>query len=207
MRISQKNKRLVWPISLLTVTVMLYAGSILVLNFYKWKPLSILIDMRPGVTRFPVIKVNFTAVYDIKLEVDRKIPFEQLVCLMGLEGDSNYQLCKNISSPVELTWVLFSNGVALKEGTSHRKLSGGYGSTITRSIGAVSLEEGKDYLLEVTSLRDASVLASTSPRITVEAQAPINKPYAVIAQLLSILAFLCGGIGIISIIWIKRMEP
>src|SRR5712692_6203125 len=87
----------------------LYGGRLLWSETRTWVPVSMPISLRGGHVRTREFKVNLKALYIVEIEVEKKIPYETLNCLLGIE-DINPDKCKNTASVVNVSWVLSSQG-------------------------------------------------------------------------------------------------
>jgi hypothetical protein len=164
------KKNLNAPLLMLSIGIAILGCSLIIGYWYKWEPVSFAIDLRPGITsRSPPFSVNLTTNYLIELEVERNLPFEQLNCLLGVGEALGLEKCQAMPSPVELKWSVFSpSGKLVAQGASGQVHDGAWSSgTIDRTIGSFQGDKGNEYLVQVESLKDASVLAPTNPRITV----------------------------------------
>jgi len=187
------------PSVILAIGIALYGISLLMGDWYRWIPASFSIDLRPSISNSPSFRVNLSTEYLIELEVERNMPFEQLNCILGVDLTPKYreQRCRAIPSPIDLKWQVFSSGVLVAEGTSQYQHSGGWGSTISRTIGRFRGNKGQEYIVQVESLKDASVLAPTNPRINVGVHPIESKSYYVTAQLVSWVALVFGVVGLL----------
>ena len=64
--------------------------------------------------------VNFTGTYTVRIEADRKLPFETLQCLLGvgLQERLPEGQCKKIPAVLNASWTLTESGQIIKAGTS-----------------------------------------------------------------------------------------
>ncbi len=178
------NKNLKAPLLILSIGIAILGGSLIVGYWYKWEPVSFAVDLRPGITtRSPPFSVNLTTNYLIELEVERNLPFEQLNCLLGVGEVLGLAKCQTTPSPVDIKWSAFSSsGKQVAQGTSELEHDGAWSSaTIDRTIGSFRGDKGNEYLVQVESLKDASVLAPTNPRITVRVHPFESKGHYVVA--------------------------
>jgi hypothetical protein len=172
------------PLLILSIGIVILGGSFLIGGWYKWKPVSFAIELRPGVTtRSPPFSINLTTKYLIELEVERSLSFEQLNCLLGVGEAVDLKKCQATPSPVDLKWsVVSSSGKQVAQGDSELKHDGAWSNTtIGRTIGEFHGEKGGEYIAQVESLRDASVLAIANPRITIRVHSIQSKTHYVIA--------------------------
>lgn len=194
------NKNIKTPLLILSMGIAILGGSLVVGDWYKWKPVSFAIDLRPGVTtRSPLFSVNLTTNYLIELEVERNLPFEQLNCLLGVGEAVDLKKCQTTPSPVDLKWsVITSSGRQVAQGDSELKHDGAWSNTIIgRTIGEFHGEKGGEYIAQVESLRDASVLAIANPRITIRVHSIQSKTHYVVAGVGIWIGVLLASIGLL----------
>src|SRR3989344_3542976 len=177
------KKNLKAPLLMLSIGIAILGGALVVGYWYKWEPVSFAIDLRSGITtRSPPFSINLTTNYLIELEVERNLPFEQLNCLLDLDEILGLAKCQATPSPVDLKWFVYSpSGEQIAQGTSEQEHNGVWGTTISRVIGEFQGKKGNEYLVQVESLKDASILATTNPRITVRTHTIKSKSHYVIA--------------------------
>src|SRR3989344_3338615 len=196
------KKNLKAPLLMLSIGIAILGCSLVVGYWYKWEPVSFAIDLLSGITtRSPTFSVNLTTNYLIELEVERNLPFEQLNCLLGIGEAVELEKCQATPSPVSLKWsVLSPSDKQVAQGISEQEHGGGWGTTISRTIGSFRGDKGNEYLVQVESLKDASVLAPTNPRITVRAHSMQSKTYYVVAGVGMAFGFV---IGIMGLLWLS----
>jgi hypothetical protein len=163
------------------------------------------IGPKPGITQSPTFSVNLKGRYSIGLEVDRKIEDKKLNCLLGWNDDPSNK-CIGLSSKVDVGWKLISDGKMIAHGSSidmasmdgHPMRQGGWVSSkeMFRTIGRFDGDPRKIYLLEVHLLDDISALAPTAPRIAIHVAPLTFEGYAMLADLVRILAILFVVIGL-----------
>lgn len=186
---------------MLSIGIAILGSSLVIGYWYKWEPVSFAIDLRPGITtRSPLFSINLTTNYLIELEVERNLPFEQLNCLLGLDEILGLAKCQTTPSPVDLKWSVVSpSGESVAQGISGHEHRGAWGPTISRIIGEFRGEKGNEYLIQVESLKDASVLAPTNPRVTVRTHTIQSKSHYVIAGVGMAFGFV---IAIMGLLWL-----
>jgi hypothetical protein len=138
--------------------------------------------------------VNLSTDYEIELEVDRSLPLDQLNCLLGIQH-FDQKACANLPSPIMLNWVVLSGGNTIRKGASEDIRAGSWGPTVARTIGRMAFEKDRDYFMDVMSLRDVSMLAAATPRISIVVNPSENETYAFASGLLLILSILFGAVG------------
>ncbi len=192
-----------WPALILGAALVIYGSAFIVLRWYDWRALSLPIELKPGVTtRSPEFRVDQKTRYLVALEVERNIPFDELNCLLG-ESISR-QPCST-KSVVDIQWTLMSGSKEMGSGASRNQKGGGYGPTITKTLGGFEGSPRTPYVLQVTSSIDGSALAPANPRIVVQVHPMDYKGHFVIAQLMAMAAMVIAVIGVIWLLfWAVR---
>lgn len=191
--------RIKLPLIILGAAVALLIGSLLIANWYRWEPASFPIDLRAGIhSQSQSFRTDLTTTYLIELEVERNMPFEELNCLLGVDPGLPDN-CHAIQSPVDIKWAVFTTGKLVAEGVSKDRHDGAWGETISRTIGSFQGNKGNDYLVQVESEKDASILAPAKPRITIRVHPAESKGHYVLAQALALIALI---VAIVSLLWL-----
>jgi hypothetical protein len=138
-------------------------------------PVDMPVSLKPGHVRTREFTVNLDRPYIISLVTKKKIPFDELNCLLGVSTDPGNVLGKKCGKPsvVNARWILTSRGRIIAEGSSGGPTgSGGWGNeTVERDLGVFEGENGRHYSLDVKFLADGSALATTDPHLKVEVTA------------------------------------
>jgi hypothetical protein len=184
------------PWIIFIVGISLFGLSYPIATWNKWTPVSFPIDLRPGISRSPAFSIDLSSDYLIELEVERKLPFEQINCLLGVSPLPNGN-CVGIESPVDLRWVVSSLGRKIAEGSSEQEHGGAWSTSISRTIGRFRGDKGQEYRVQVESLKDASVLTSSNPRITVGVHSIKSKGYYAFAQITGWIGIALASVGLI----------
>jgi hypothetical protein len=165
------------------------------------RPVDVPISMAVGHVRTREFKVNLKALYTIEIEVQKKIPFDTLNCLLGLgmsSTSSALQECPDRPSVVKASWTLTSDGQIVASGSSNDDRSGGWGNdSISRILGNFHSENGRRYVLDVDVLADGSSLAPGNPRLKVKVHPMFYEDVIVGGAAVSLTALvlvLIGGI-------------
>ncbi len=165
------------------------------------RPIDVPISMAVGHVRTGEFKVNLNALYIIEIEVQKKIPFDTLNCLLGLGTSSTssaLQECPDRPSVVKASWTLTSGGRTVTSGSSDDDREGDWGNdSISRILGSFHSEDGRRYVLDVNVLADGSSLALGNPRLKVRVHPMFYEDVMVGGAAISLIALvlvLIGGI-------------
>lgn len=189
------------PLIILGAAAALLSGSLLIANWYSWEPSSFPIDLRAGIhSQSPSFRTDLTTTYLIELEVERNIPFEELNCLLGVDPGLPDN-CRATPSPVDIKWSVFSTGKLVAKGVSKDQHDGAWGATISRTIGSFQGNKGYEYLVQIESVKDASILAPAKPHITIRVHPIESKGHFVFAQL---LVWVASIVAIVGLLWLLK---
>ncbi len=156
----------------LCVGIGVYGSWVLWLATRTERPVNIPISMAVGHVRTREFKLNMSAPYTIEVEVQKKIPFDTLNCLLGMTmapRSTALQECPDRPSVVKASWVLASDGHVVAHGSSDDYRSGAWANgSISRELGHFQGQSGRRYVLDVDVLADGSSLTPGNPRLKVE---------------------------------------
>ena len=168
------------------------------------RPVDIPIQMAVGHVNSPSFKVNRNARFHIQIEVQKKIPFDTLNCLLGLAmkpTSTDLQECPDKPSVVKASWVLTSDGQKVAYGSSDDLRSGAWkNNSIARELGSFQAESGRSYTLGLDVLSDGSELGPGAPHLTIEVSSAVYEDEMVggtLVMLVSMLLVLVGGITLL----------
>jgi hypothetical protein len=191
----------------LTGLALVAGGAVLFGVWAAWlatrtdRPVDVPISMAMGHVRTREFKVNLNALYIIEIEVQKKIPFDTLNCLLGLgtsATSSALQECPERPSVVRTSWTLTSDGRTVASGSSDDDREGDWGNeSISRILGSFRSEDGRRYVLDVNVLADGSSLVPGNPRLKVRVHPMFYEDVMVGGTAISLIAFvlvLTGGI-------------
>lgn len=187
--------------TLILVGIVAYGLWVVWLSTRNNRPVDIPIKMAVGHVNTPSFKVNRNAPYDIEIEVQKRIPFDTLNCLLGTAmqpHSTDLQECPDKPSVVKASWVLTSDGQIVAHGSSEDHRYGAWtNDSIARELGSFQSESGRSYALSVDVLSDGSALAPGNPHLKVEVFPSVYEDEMVgsaLVMLFSILLVLVGGI-------------
>ena len=171
---------------------------------HNWTPLRMPISLVPGTITSPEFKTDLGTNYEMNIEVDRKIDFDRLNCLLGIQNFS-LKSCDHLPSLIDMSWSVTSNGAIVARGSSNDVHDGGWGPTIERTIGRFRANKGSRYVVQLNIKKDISELAVAHPRLDIgvhPAEYEGNMIWAMLAAtvgwgsiLLSLLTFTVFGVA------------
>jgi hypothetical protein len=134
--------------------------------------------------------------YVMGIQVDRKLPFEELQCLMGLRGQSSGKdACHGIPAVLDYSWALGCNGRVIRTGSSGKLEGGAYtDETMEAIFGWLDGKRGQECYLDLDFHRDGSGLAKANPRLHVEVD---NSYYE--DRAFGFLTYFFGGLAIVIV--------
>jgi hypothetical protein len=165
------------------------------------RPVDIPISMVIGHVHSPDFTINVEEPFTIRIEVEKRIPFDTLNCLLGTAMGQNttaLQECPDRPSVVKASWVLTSNGRTVAKGSSEDYRSGEWrNDAISRGLGYFQSQRGHRYALDVSVLADGSSLAPGNPRLKVEVSPAFYERNIVLNLLLLVLT---GSVVLVGVI-------
>ena len=202
------------PILLLIAAAIVNAWAIHLTPRDSWTPVTVPIDLRPGVVRTPAFQVDLADQYIIELAVNRDPRTLHLACLLGIQSNSEEE-CNGVPSPVNISWQATANGIAVASGETNPAIKVSWGSwgtkEVSRTIGVLDCEPNKVYVLEIRSRTDVSILNALSPRIIVSVNPGTYKDQFVKSAIVRLVALLLGAVGglwllilIARYLWLRR---
>jgi hypothetical protein len=168
-------------------------------------PVDVPISMSTGHVRTSEFKTNLSALYTIEIQVEKKIPFETLNCLLGtaMPSPTSSALgeCPDRPSVLKASWKLTSNGQIVASGSSDDERLGSWSNdSISRILGTFRSQSGQRYVLDVAVLADGSALALGNPRLKVEVHPMFYEDVMVGGAILFFLSFALVVIGAILLV-------
>jgi len=188
-KISQNKAALIFLGAALLIVVTLTADRLTLPN---WQPLNTPFQLRVGTVKTPQFKIDDSSEYLINIDFERKIEFQKLSCLIGME--TLYpDRCKDIPDTINLTWTLFKDDKVVAKGSSGDFKSRGYfGETIGRTIGSFTGDKLAIYTFQVNILKNAEELDKTNPKIKIEVHPDEYEKRGYYYGLLLLLAAIIG---------------
>ena len=168
-----------------------------ILQQRTWTPLRYSLSLRPGSITSPEFTTRASTGYRILLEFDRRIAFQRMECLLGLESWQADEKCRNIPEAVDVSWRVLSDGRANSIGSSRDTRGGSYSDTIAKEIGRFDARSGQHNVVLLDVKRDGRELDSTAPRLVVQVYPGYWEGTVILLQLAFFGAVLVGVPGLI----------
>jgi len=135
---------------------------------YRRPEIDMPVSLAVGTVRTPEFPVK-SADYLIMVQAERRQPFEDMLCKMGLTTGplSSYNCDKE--PLLQVDWIVRDDGRAVAKGSTHGR-NGDFDSGnhyLFKHIGRFVGETGKKYVLEVTFTADGTSLNGTDPHLIV----------------------------------------
>lgn len=166
---------------------------------HEFTPLDVPLPHTPAkITQEFVVDSNYP--HAIQVVVERKLPFEQLTCSVGIPPLSHGEVCEKYPNVLDATWTISADGQVVASGTSAQAGGAWYSSDIGREIGSFEGKRGHRYQLDVEFRADNSVLAPTNPRLQVQVPALYLKDVYVGTGLSWLLGEICAGVAVLILL-------
>ena len=187
-------------IALIIAGLVLFVGRVAWFRTRTCVPVRMPISLSVGHIRTSEFKLNLRKLYLIEIEVQKRLPFDTLDCILGI-GDAISGKCDNIPSVVNASWSLSTAGVTIGSGSSTEGRGGAWtDNTAARLLGSFIAEPGRLYTLEVDVLANGSFLNQTNPQLKVE----VDPRYYEESALWDIPVFLASAVLVVvgvRILW------
>jgi hypothetical protein len=141
------------------------AGSGKKYQTYRRPEIEIPIRLAVGTIRTPEFPVQHEA-YLIMIQAEKKLPFDDMNCMMGLDLWTPRGCAKE--SLIEAEWMVRDSDHIVAEGSVHEKTGADYANHyIWKHMGHFAGEAGKKYVLEMRFTKDGTALQVTDPHLIV----------------------------------------
>jgi hypothetical protein len=126
------------------------------------------VSLAVGTVRTPEFSVG-GQLYDIIVQVEKPLPFEQMECMMGVtSGPLESRYCSNNDPLLRADWTVWNNGHVVSSGSNASmaddKQTKKY---IFKLLGSFAGEAGKKYVVEVRFTKDGTPLNVANPHLVV----------------------------------------
>jgi hypothetical protein len=162
-----------------------------------WEPLEFPISLEKGTIVTPEFRPVLDTDYYMSVQVQRKIEFQRLKCLLWLMDFEYFERCKNAPEALDISWVVTNQGRTIAEGRSQDHHGGSYSDTVARTIGEFRGGKGLICTIKATVNKDASELNQGNPELTVSVHPSVWEADIIAQQIGFDLGCLVGLGGII----------
>lgn len=151
------------------LAAMLYAKSLADEHGRNWKPLMLPLSLSQGVIKTPELGADLDGNYEILIQFDKKIGFNQMECFLGTVTPKGVRpsWCKGIPNLIDISWSLFEGQSVISEGDSGYYPGGVWSDKVERHIGVFRAQKGHRYTLVLNVKRNASELNIANPQLVI----------------------------------------
>jgi hypothetical protein len=208
--LAKYRRPLVAVIAGCTVSLVIYLN----LSAQNAVPLSVPISLAPGRFESPKFRPRASQGYVIAVSFDSSIPDDELECLIGM-GPLSSKPCSGQANVLDVSWRVLSHGESVASGPSTQLrgvASGKRAGEVETNFGSFLAEAGREYVVELSVLKDGSSLARANPTLWVEPEMSGDFDPSLffegLVMLLGVVSALAGLLIIlVKIISSKRKNP
>jgi hypothetical protein len=133
----------------------------------------------------------------MEIEAERKLPYETLQCLLGVEDSyTPVGQCKDIPPALNFSWRLTRDGQTVSSGSSAKIVGGAYSdATIATEFASFEGKRGEQYTLDMDFPQDGSKLSITHPKLHIGVDAFTSEDLMVLDLMSFAFAVVCCLIG------------
>lgn len=161
---------------LLSAIAMLLYGSVAFAKHrpdhpYRYSIVDMPVSLEVGAVRTPEFPV-VSKWYWIMIQVEKPLPFEQMVCMMGVTTSPlDLKDCNSDDPLLRTDWKVWDADHLLTSGSSTTEADGMYTDKyIFKFLGSFRGEIGKRYIVEVRFVKDGKPLNVANPHLIVVKQ-------------------------------------
>ncbi len=136
---------------------------------YRYSIVDVPISLAVGAVWTPAFSPRKTGWYWIMVQVEKPLPFEQMMCMMGVtQGPLDLKKCTSEDPLLRADWIVRSEDQIISSGTSTTKADAAFTKdNIFKFLGKFPAEAGKKYVLEVKFTKDGTPLNVANPHLIV----------------------------------------
>jgi hypothetical protein len=135
---------------------------------YRYSVVDIPISLAVGTVRTPEFSPRKTSWHWIMVQVERPLPFEQMMCMMGVTHGPDSKNCTSEDPLLRADWTVWSEGQIVSSGSSTTKADAKFTKeNIFKFLGKFPAEAGKKYVLEVQFTKDGTPLNVAHPHLII----------------------------------------
>lgn len=177
----------------------LHRSALAVMRAHAWSALNQPVQLRPGQVLAAAFATDLDEHYDIAIEVERRLPQQEIACLLGIEASAQ-QRCAGVSPIGEIRWAVRSGDRVVASGSSLQRGGGTWSARhVGRSIGGFRGAPDGRYELVVEGTSEEPRLNEAHPTLHVSVAAPRFKKAVVAAQFRELAAATVGVVGLLML--------
>lgn len=132
----------------------------------KYSDVYMPVSLAIGTIRTPEF-VTDSQLYDILIQVEKPLPFNQMACMMGV-SDSPVDHCRSNDPLLRADWTVWNEGHIVSKGSSPIEVPAKFTDKyIFGLLGIFSGEAGKKYTVEVKFTNDGTPLNVANPHLII----------------------------------------
>jgi hypothetical protein len=135
---------------------------------YRHSDLDIPVSLAAGTIRTPDFPV-VSEWYDIMVQVEKPLPFQRMVCMMGVgSGMLTQDACSSNDPLLRADWVVLDGGRIVDHGSVPNRCACKFESKyIYKFLGSFVGEAGRRYEIQVKFTKDATPLNVANPHLII----------------------------------------
>ena len=185
------------PITLIVSALLILGSGYFLVFQHDWAPLEVPVRLVPGDFCSSRFQVDSNLSYEIQIQADRTLPYEQLGGMLGF-GFHFPDRFKDTPSVIEIAWIVVGGDGSKQAGHYNDCWGlGAAGDKLFRTIGMFEGKQGQWYHIELNLTKDATALAATHPKLVVVEHSHRFTDAVTILQFLAIPGLLVGTGGLI----------
>jgi hypothetical protein len=146
------------PLIVLAISIIILTTSYVIIYLFGKDALNIEIPTKSEKIISPPFHTMHRRTYEIEIEFDRKLPYEQMICLLG-EEEPQVNDCHDIKSVVALRWELIHRDSTLASGITRDHMGLGVSKySMSKTIYSFTGDQNKEYRLNIKIMKDISAL-------------------------------------------------
>jgi hypothetical protein len=169
----------------------------MLVRWTSWSPVKAPLLLQTGNHVDVQFRTEFSGRHYIYLTVQQGADLKRTQCLLGAEIYND--LCKNLPSVVDVSWMVSSQNRLIDRGDASNWLGtrGGTG----RLIGMFETTKGTPYTFSISVNRDGIALNALDPKVTVEVDNRILEQRIIEAAILQWVGGIIAALGLIVVSW------
>ncbi|MDH3973329.1 MAG: hypothetical protein OEV42_03525 [Deltaproteobacteria bacterium] len=194
-------------VTLLVGAVVLFSIAAFLFFSLKAEPLEFLVKVEKGETLEREYMARYNAIYEIRLETERKLDIQEQICLLGIETVAP-QRCEPFPAELFISWTVEVDGKKVAHGHSLDSNKGYKREKMGKLLGRFPARQGVRYNITLAVERSSLKLQQTNPKIKIEISPKALKRTYIWAGLLVEVgcAFLLLAVILLFLRWTKKPD-